>query len=63
MTQENLSPGFANNKGADQHAHRHRLISAFVIRFLECIISKFAMSEISDFYLVSLAEHAGLNLT
>ena len=25
--------GFANNKGADQHAHPRRLISAIVIRF------------------------------
>ena len=31
--------GFANNKGADQPAHPHRLISAFVIRLLESIIS------------------------
>ena len=33
-------PGFANNKGADQSAHPLRLISAFLIRFLESIISK-----------------------
>ena len=32
--------GFANNKGADQPAHPRRLISAFVILFLESIISK-----------------------
>ena len=31
--------GFANNKGADQPAHMHRLISAFVIRLVESIIS------------------------
>ena len=41
--------GFANNKGADQPAHPHRLISAFVIRLLETIISKLATSEISIF--------------
>ena len=34
-TQENLSSGFANNKGADQPMHLHSLISAFVIRLLE----------------------------
>ena len=30
-TRENLSSGFANNKGADQPAHPGRLINAFVI--------------------------------
>ena len=32
--------GFANNKGADQPAHPRSLISAFVIRLLESIISR-----------------------
>ena len=41
--------GFANNKGADQPAHPRSLISAFVIRLLESIISKHATSEISIF--------------
>ena len=39
----------ANNKGADQPAHPRSLISAVVIRFLESIISRLAMSEISIF--------------
>ena len=41
----------ANNKGADQPAHLCRLISTFVIRFLESIIhvSKLATSELSIF--------------
>ena len=43
-TPENLSSGCANNKGADQPAHPHSLISAFVIRFLESIIHKFTTS-------------------
>ena len=47
--QENLSLGFANNKSADQPAHQLRLISAFVIRFLETIMSKLAAGEISIF--------------
>ena len=55
--------GFANNTGADQPAHPRRLISAFVIRFLERIISKLATSELSIFLLVSVAEETGLNLT
>ena len=35
--------------GADQTAHLRRLISAFVICFLEFIISRLATSEISIF--------------
>ena len=37
--------GFANNTGADQPAHPRSLISAFVFRFLESIISRLATSE------------------
>ena len=33
---------FANNKGADQPTHQRSLISAFIIRILESIISKLA---------------------
>ena len=44
-----LSSGFANNKGADQPARPRNLISAFVIRLLESIISKLATSKISIF--------------
>ena len=49
LMQENLSLGFPNNKGADQPAHRRRMISTFVIPILESIISKLAMGEISLF--------------
>ena len=38
--------GFANNTGADQPAHTHSLISAFVIRYLKSIISKLTTGEI-----------------
>ena len=41
--------GFVNNTGADQPAHMRSLISAFVIRFVESIISKLASSNISIF--------------
>ena len=51
-----------NNTGADQPSHRHRLIRAFVIRFLESIISKLATGEISNFSLASVAEKSGLKL-
>ena len=46
---ENLSRGVANNKGADQPAHAPSLISAFVVCFLESIISRLATSEITTF--------------
>ena len=52
----------ANNKGADQPAHPRSLISAFVIPLLESIISKLATSEISIFWLDSVAEDTGLSL-
>ena len=61
MIKEILSPGFANNKGADQPAHPRRLISAFVIRFLGSIISKLATCEISIFKQVSVAEETGFD--
>ena len=39
----------ANNKAADQPVHTRSLTSAFVIRLLESIISRFATSEILIF--------------
>ena len=54
--------GLGNNKGADQPAHQRRLISAFVIRFLESLISKLATREISIFLLITVAEETGLKL-
>ena len=54
---------FPNNKGAVQPAHPRSLISAFVIRCLESIISRLATSVISIYLLVSVAWQAGLNLT
>ena len=54
--------GFANNTGADQPAHLRSLICAFVIRLLESIISRLATSEISIFWLVTVAEETGLKL-
>ena len=46
---ENLSSGFANNKGIDQPEHPRRLIHASVISLLESIMSKLAPSEILIF--------------
>ena len=41
--------GFANNTGTDQPVHPRSLISAFVIRLLESIISRLDTREISVF--------------
>ena len=56
---------FANNRHADQPAHPRSLISAFVIRVLESIISKLAISEIPTIYLVYMYEayETALSLT
>ena len=61
-TRETLSLVFENHKGADQPAHPRILISAFIIRLLESIISKLATSKFSIFQLVSVAEVTGLSL-
>ena len=60
--QKTCLQGFVNNKGADQPAHPCSLTSAFVIRLLKSIITKFATSEFSVLKLVSLAEETALNL-
>ena len=59
---ENLVMSYANNKGADQPAHPHGLISAFVVCCLDSIIPLVSISEISSLYLASVAEQAGLSL-
>ena len=41
--------GFGNNIGTYQLAWMHSLISAFVVRLLESIISKLATSKFSSF--------------
>ena len=41
--------GGANNTGADQPAHLHSLISAFVVRFLESIIYNLATGKMLIF--------------
>ena len=52
----NLSSGFRKHQWP-------RLISTFVVHFLESIISKLATGEISIILLVSAAEETGLNAT
>ena len=52
---------YANNKDSDQPARPRSLISAFVIRCLDSIISLVSISEISSLYLASVSEQAGLS--
>ena len=47
MSWENLFYPYANNKGADQTAHLHSLISTFVVHHLDSIIPILAKSKIS----------------
>ena len=51
MTTVYVSSGLVNNKGADQPAHLHSLIRAFVFRSFESIISR-----------LSVAKETGLSL-
>ena len=44
MTSVYLSSGLVNNKGADQPAILHSLISAFVFRSFEIIISRLSVA-------------------
>ena len=54
---------YANNKGADQPAHPRSLISAFVVRCLDSVMSLVSVTKISSFMLASVAEQASLSLT
>ena len=40
---------YANNKGADQPAHPHSLISTFIVRCLDSIICILGLSKVSRF--------------
>ena len=54
---------YANNKGADQPAHPRSLISAFVVRCLDSIMSLVSVAQISSLMLASVAKQASLSLT
>ena len=54
---------YANNKGADQTAHPRSLISAFVVRCLDSVMSLVCVTKISSLLLASVAEQASLSLT
>ena len=53
---------YANNKGANQTVHARSLISAFVVRCLDSIISLDSIAEISRLWLASVTAQAGLCL-
>ena len=53
---------YANNKGADQPAHARSLISAFVVRCLDSVMSQVYVTKISSLVLASVAEQASLSL-
>ena len=63
MSHENLALLQVNKQAADQPAHMHNLISAFVIRYLESIVVSLAPCKISIFQLVYVVEQGGLSLT
>ena len=54
---------YANNKDADQPAHPRSLISIFVVRCLDSVMSLVSVTKISRLMLASVAEQASLSLT
>ena len=54
---------YANNKGADQPAHPRSLISAFVVRCLDSVMSLVSVTKIASLMLASVAEQTSLSLT
>ena len=54
---------YALNKGADQPAHPCSLISAFVFRWLDSVMSLVSVTKISSLMLPSAVEQASLSLT
>ena len=54
---------YANNKGVDQPAHPHSLISAFFVRCVDSTIPLVSISKNSSLQLVSVAKQASLSLT
>ena len=53
---------YANNKGAGQPGHPRSLISVFVVRCLDSLMSLVFVTKISSLMLASVAAQAGLCL-
>ena len=70
-TAQTLEPGhektclmsYTNNKRADQPAHPRSLISAFVVRCLDSVMSLVPVTKIASLMRASVAEQASLSLT
>ena len=56
---ENVFMSYANNKGADQPAHPRSLISAFVVRCLDSVMSLVSVTKMSSRVLASFCSWAG----
>ena len=54
---------YVNNKDADQPVHPCSLISAFVVRCLDSVMSLVSVTKISSLKLASVAEQASLSQT
>ena len=54
---------YANNKGADQPVHPRSLISVFVVRCLNSVMSLVSVTNISSLMLATVAEQSSLSLT
>ena len=54
---------YEDNNGADQPAHLRSLISTFVVRCLDSVMSLYSISEISGLMLAPVAEQVSLSLT
>ena len=52
---------YANKKGADQPVHLHSLISTFVVRCLDSIMSLASIFALTGLQPSSVAEQAGLS--
>ena len=53
---------YANNEGAYQPAYPRSLISAFVVRCLDSVMSLVSVTKISSIMLASVAEQASMSL-
>ena len=71
LTQLLFAPGhekmclmsYAKKKGADQPSNPRSLISAFVVRYLDSVMSLVSVTKISNLMLASVAAQANLSLT
>ena len=63
MMPENLTLLHAKNKAANQPAHLCSLVWPFAIPSMDCKVVNLVQFRISKFWLLSVAEQAGLSIT